>query len=1714
MIKRLFSFLCCLVPLGAGAVTFNPETGNAVGGDGSLTGINYGDETVVIQSGNGIVVGDGGITVKNNMYIGMNSQGGAADTGQLYAETGIDPVFTIRSDGNISVGAILQVLDGYELGIGSKTAGNTIDISLGALDADGKFSAENINSFTVTGAIDSANGLSISANTITSGAITATGGDVNINANGALNMAQFSFAGGGTANVQAGTIASGSIQNQSGSTMNIKLSGNLNSTGNIENKGDAMTIGRQNSTDVVDVTVAGTMTNESGTMTLNVDNLTVNGGDADNPSFINKGNLNATVAGETNLAYGFDLSAMTADNTFHLDTGTLVFGNGYDADAWLKVFANKLNSFNLIVRQGNISVADIVNGFAGNSNANMTLMAREITADSIENRGDNLIIKTIDTTETPYTAPTNDKILVNGALTGLANSNTEIITGGTMTVAGNVSNAGTMVLNGNIINLAGVSNDGGTLEIAAYTDNSGRIVINNNVTNTTGDMLISAREIDINGILTNNSGTTTIRGSDTSGGSMTIGGIDVLGGTVNLNALVGAATITNGLSVTGGAFNVGADTYALTVGDSVQINGNVTVGNVAAVGIGNMNIAASGARAFVLKSENGTMTIDGDISATDAAVARRAIFDAATIDVGGDVFASGQGWLTFGSQINEGVDARANTFNTNSSLTINGSVQALDGGTVEFYSNDIDVGEMSNNATGKFIVHGSQITANTGAINIAGGIWFDGTNNASGMIVKDTNNLTLKTTTAGSDVDVSGGIAVGGGNTLTLDSANNVAVSGLINSTGVLDIKAVNAATFDNSVANNGTLTVNAASISGHDITNTSVASLTATDDITVGNVTNSDDLTISGANLIAGAIESTAGVIDITAQNVDAAFLNITGGKANVNSAHIAVSNDIAVSGDLMQGGTASGMLNLTQDNLNLTANNLTVGGDFAANSNTAAYDITNNVNITGNVSVANGAETIINAGNTISAADITNNGNLQLIAQNGFNLGTVVNNAGNILLGSGNAISTLNSFVINAGTAELSGLGMTSAGAFNTTGMLYQNYAGTLQDKDININSSDYTLTASNVKVSGISQKSGALILNTSDITVGGNIDALDLRIAANPSTDWLNVAVTGNVSGGVDFIGLEQMTINGNYVFSNNSKLHAAILPYATEIGANTSTRNYWSSISLNDDGTLGTITNASDGQALIQVGDKFVSDVSGFGNGSNNGALKDGQMGIDLFDIVDQGTAIWLLHTDNGIQELGDKIRNLNINFCNADGSMCFNYLDSLDTNNGSDEDLPAYLSVRDTDGDGIPDSLYVVFDPRFGGPVEVFKIQPIVGRTDTHTNAEYVSAGALDDLIYGQLQNTGFYNRTPIEVIPVMFKGTNMETLAKELYNRMEYYEMNRDGTALARFSRLFQARELEQIAGSIALNEHTSFRSFEDRMFDEFIWNRNRNLKKAWLDVDFGMFNQDVSDGKRVDGNRFMISGGFDWQENPTLILGLTGRVSHMSSDNFDEMDLGYRPNESIAGRVSMNVADTNIGLGGYLMKTFGTKTRVYGNAFLDVHVLDVSRDQNFVAPIDGNGTAFSLISEWGLLHDWLNQYIVGNMYVRAGYNFGFNVKEKAAGHDYMNLESDGYLVLTPGYSLMAQKRIYPSAWFQIRPYASIGVEYDVLGMPDSVKYKFAPAHTFTKYDIDIDPLWANIGGGVELLSASGIQIGLDYRYQYNSEIQLHNIKVSGSYRF
>lgn len=1668
--KKIFSLILCMLPFTAHAA-----------------------DSIIIESGSDGGTYDTGLTV-NDMFIGQDAPSPAPED-NYYGEAGINQSkFTISTSGPVVINNTLNINTGYTLNLGI-AANPVFDVTVGEINANGSLFVINADNFLVqaagssNGTIVAYQGLNIGANTMTSGAIEVWGGDVKLNIANALNFGAFTNKGTGDVDITAGTLTTaGDIENLAGGDFTVLLSGDMNVDGNVENSGTSMTIGRNQGATGIDITIDGTVKNESdSSMSIYGDSLTIKGGSlapdgsgVQNPSFVNKGNLTIGITGQTYLEYGFDVSTMQANNTFSLTTGTLVFGDDVDNDLF-----NNSNSFNLKITNGGIDISNIINNTTDNTAAEMDISAVSVSADSVTNSGEKLSLK----------ATGGTGINISGAVSGLSGSTT-LDASTDLVVGGAISNSADMSISGNqSVELSSVLNNvGASLEILSSTGN-GQITINNGLTNS-GTVNINAMDITIKGSVENTGGTMTITGSNGRRTSdLVIGSLLVNSGTVNINALDGGVSIGNNLTVSDGVLNIDKATTSFTVDQSVLVSGDFVLGNVALIDDGSIKVAASGPQGFVLKSTNAGINILGNVSVSDATTACSATFDASNIKIGQNVSASGQGALTFGG-------------NTGQTLIVDGDVSANNGGTINFVAGTSTVGSLTGN--GKFVVSGESITA-TGVdgINIAGGVWFDGTSATSGLVANGTNDFTLATENA--NINLSGGISVVAGKSLTIDSALDSTIGGVVSNAGTIVVKAGADTTFDNAITNTGTLTIDGQTITLKDISNTNVANITASGDVNLGDIINSNNLTLSGAVVNAGLINANGGLLQINSADLTSASIAVNGGTATISAGDITVANNVSVTGNFVQGGTG-GALNLTSTNLSLDSNGgFSVSGAFNATGGSAEYDFAGAAVIGGDVDVS--ANTSVElAANNITAQNVINAGTLNLTGNRGLNLG-VVTNTGSLTIDSGTGIATVGNFAMGStGTVVLAGTGLTSGSAFSTGATLYQNYNDDLVAGDINVDSNAYTITAGNFNVAGIIQNSGTMTVNSSDIDVGGTITAQNLNFVANPEGNWMNVNVLGTVSGGVGFNGLEMMTIGGDYIFNNGSSLNAAILPYAAGGGPNSTTRNYWATVSLNEDETLGVITNAADAEAMITVGGQFVSDVSGFGTASNGVGLKDGQIGIDLFDMVDQGTAIWLIHADEGVRELSDKIRNLHVNFCNANGTECFSYYD-LTKGANTEEGLPAYLSLRDTDGDGIEDSIYVVFDPRFGGPVNVFQIQPIVGLTKTHTEGEYVSAGALDNLISGQMADHLFFNDTPIEAIRVMFENTNMEELANELYNRMEDYNTNRDGSVLANFSRLFQVRELEQIAGSIALNEHTNFRSFEDYMLNEFIWNRNRQLKKAWADVDFGMFSQNVSDGKRVYGNRFNVSGGFDWQESETLILGLTGRISNMSADNSDVVNLSYA-DKIMTGQVDVDVSDLNVAVGGYLLKILGEKARAYGNAFLDIHFLDVARNQTYTNPIDGFGTAFSLISEWGLMHDILNQYIVGNLYARFGYNTGFSVKEKSDGQDYMSLESDGYLVLTPGYTLTAQKRIYPSAWFQIRPYASIGIEYDVLGAPDSVKYKFAPAYSYTSYDIDIDPMWANIGGGIEMLSASGIQVGVDYRYQYNSAIQLHNIKVSGSYRF
>lgn len=1734
MIKKLFSFVCCLVPFGAMAdVVQLDETGSVVV---PTAGFDFSQSSYYIANGNNfntLNITSGSMTMTGNMRIWGDINGATPtppENNSLYINNGVGGqtgAFNLISSIGIDVAGALSVdanPNGREFVISSNPGSARINVSFGSIENNGILTFNNIENLNVT---DSINGDITNTGTMT---VNATGlvdvsGDLNLGAGATTTInAGASVTARGVRNYGTAQISGASIEtdnnlvNETGGvlTLNTTGGGAITVGGNLVNRGDMVIVPATGAPRGA-ITVSGNMTNESptGNMTITASSLTVNGPDA----FVNNGNFKLVVTGTTDFKNGINLAGMPVTNTFDVETGQFLVGG----DNLQNLFTNSKNLFRLNLTNGdlNVATADIYNVTAPNAPAlaNMTLGASgAINVRSIRNAGDTLTItaENITVSGTDYVgAP-----VAAGVISGAANSTT-VINAGNALVASGTDNSGTMTLQAKGITLASLTNNA-DLTVRGGPDGTGVLTVTNDIVNNNGTMNIDTQALNVSGRLVNAGGDMII----TKVSDINLGGMAINGGVVDMTASSVAAEkidITGGdmiisrdssqiggiLSVGGNIKAINVNTNASNVGGEVRIGGDVLAAGAVTPSVGDLVV---GSDTFSINADKNLM-VGGTVNVTGNPTVRTLVLNGVMVNIGQDMLVDNQGRIVVGT-------------GSTSDLTVGGRVSSLAQGVIDMnVSNTTTVGALVGN--GKFIARGKTINATMdmeNAIDIQSGITMTGADADRGLVILGTDTFELGTSGADATMNVAGGVNVGAGNTLKMTSLNQITLGGTLANAGTLSVTPVR--TLD---------------ASGADVNNTGTMNLTA-NTVRIGNINNATGTMnvqgLSGADdsvVVTGNVVNTSGAFVMNGTTMTSNGFQIAAGSAQVGGRTWAINNNmtiaggvtdlslttgvnvggvIDVAGDVVQRGATgpTGALNIL-NNMTMTASNMNVHGALRGISGVVGYDIANTLAIDNQI-IVNPAATVNVTANTVIAHDIENSGTIDIITQNGMDVGQIAANYGYMGLDSGAAAVNTTGITTTNGRINLKGAALTSSGAVELAGALMQN--GGSNNGDVNITATNYIFTAPSINATDIIQYDGAMTINTGNLELTGGIDASDLRIAAqgrvsSMSNNWLTVGVGGNVSGGIKFSGLKNMTIGGSYEFNNNSFLHAAIMPAGSD-----NPRNYWSTVSLADDNTLGTITNASDGAALVQVGDTFVSNITQLSqNDVPGGPLDTPLVGIDIFKMIDQGTAIWLVHAQNGINESNMGIRNVAVKFCNADGTRCFDYLDlSKPQYNGSSEDLPAYLTTRDTDGDGIADSLYIVFDPRFGGPVAVYQIQPIVNRIPDHTSGESAAAGALDNWVAGRLNETGFYNETPIDAIPIIFKDTNFAQLARELYNRMEYYNSSRDGAGLARFSRLVQPREMEQIVGGIVLNEHTTFRDFEDRMFDEFIWNRNRNLKKAWLDFDYGLFNQRVSDGKRTSGDRFAVSGGFDWQRSNTLIVGLTGRISHMSGDNSDTMDLGYKLNEHFIGHVDVEVADTNIGLGGYLIKTLGTKARVYGNAFADIHLLDVTRHQTYVDEISGDGTAFALTTEWGLMHDILNQYVVGNLYARAGYNFGFSLKEKVGGETYMNMESDGYMMLTPGYSLIAQKRIYPNAWMQLRPYASVGVEYDVLGAPDKAKFKFGSATVYSDYDIELNPLWANVGGGLEFLMANGLQFGADYRYQYNSEIQLHNIRLSGSYRF
>ncbi len=1379
-----------------------------------------------------------------------------------------------------------------------------------------------------------------------------------------------------------------------------------------------------------------------------------------NAAFLNGRGGTLVLNADENLQIGNGLANVFLDD-LATDTAAFeyAFGTGVVADD-IQDYALVTNGDVYIDVGGSVNIASIYIGDATNV---LDIKAGYLSFTDV-NAWNTLFNNNLDTLSLNLTS---DDILYSGVISN-----------------GNTNTNASMTLNANRIQVSGINNSGVFTVTAANYDVIGGDVITNNGATT---KIVAQNGIEISENVTGAATSSTeIRAGDDlviskdikNDGQMSLAGnIQAMGNVTNAGTFDarGSSIYIGNTLINNGALNLVADGAA----------GKVTVGEFTA-NTGIVNIASFG----------GTVSVTNGLTIKDGAAANFAQQD-------GDASVSNFTNLTVGGDIdiagNLTISDIAATGSGNVNINTTGAVVVFGGDNINIAGNlmasdtvadrvatldvaNISVGNVVASGRGALTlggVNGAQIIAKDIQATDGGIITLNGAGDSKigSLTETDAKIIADGVFAATGDINVTNGVwgtdNVAGlivNDNLSITGANDVNIDGGVHlGDGRSFMVSGKTALINGIIDNAGTLNIssNTTAQFNNDITNSGDLTLLSGTSLNAGIVkNNAGTMNLFGGDISIDSIEIDGGTLtvgrssmasDISLHVGDLTLLNDS--SASVWASNITIDTVLDVTGNMAQGvTTCTNGLCINGDGINdiaLSVAKLIVSAGFDADSLTGTYDITSEFSIVGSVSLTDAASVKF-ISPMASVGSIDNNGTLTFV-------GDTLTAAGDVLIDGD--------------------------GVIKTSGNLYQNAAAD-------------SLIAGDMNLVG-----GTYEINADRIEIGGDINGADLQFFAQDYSTGMDITAGGSVMPGADFWGLAHLNVGGNYTVNSDSRMQLLATPG----------QDFWADV-MALGGAFAVVNNAQ--SAAVTVGGNFVlpdniTDMNDF-------------LTITLFDMVDSSRAIWFMNVagrvesgESTLDEIIESFGELRVQFCNADRTICMDFLPEDHPNNGLDKDprepMLAWLGINDYD----PHNIYILFNSTLESRAEIFKIRPIVETVPGTADVVIGAAGALDDLIEARANETKFFNKKPLQLIPLIFQDTPLSQMADQLFDRMNHYDVTEDAVlkdaaaaSLANFSRLYVPREIEQLAMQISLNEHTNFRTFEDRIIDEFIWNRNRKLKKAWSDVEFGFATLRAADDNKTNANRISISGGFDWQSTDTLILGITGRVSHTAGDVADNINLGYGETPDVAGHMSADVTDTNIGLGAYALKTLNEEMRVYGNAFLDLHVLNVTRNQNFIDTIDGNGTAFAFTGEIGLLHDWLYQYVVGNAYVRVGYNTGFSLTQQVNGYDYMDLESDGYAILTPGYSLTAQKRVYTSPWFQFRPYATVGVEYDVLGAPDSLEYKFSAANNYTEYDMDVNPLWANIGGGVEFLSATGVHFGIDYRYQYNNQIQLHNIRASGMYRF
>ncbi|MDJ0642003.1 MAG: hypothetical protein QNJ15_04220 [Erythrobacter sp.] len=1094
-----------------------------------------------------------------NGFIDVDSTGGGTlDLGALASDGNI----ALDTSGTVTTSTITTL---GNLTIGGMTTPTTVTFT-GNVDAD----VIDINATgTVSGlAIDATDGnLDINAGVIDAGDVSATGGDVILQATGNITTTSITsnedaFLMGGAIDVDStggsvdlGTIASdgltdvdAAINITTGAVTTVAGDINLNALNNIDTGAlDANGGGGVILTAAGNITTASITANEPGVLNGFIDVDSGGAGTLDLGALSSDGNITLDTGGalttDTITSLG-DLTIggaaipstvtftgnVSADNV-DIDANGLVTALDIEAtDGILDVFADAIDAGALSATGGDVilqAVADITTASI-TSNEDFLLVGGSVTVDSL---GGNLDLGTIN---------------ADGAVSATALAG-DILTGDVTTQAGTIFMDGIFVTTLNLD-----ANGGGGVRLFGQADVTTGDIAANEPGVLNGFIEIASTfggELDLGNLTTDGDVTLDSLGPMTIAsinalGDLTLGaGIDPSGVTFTGNVSADAITIisnsfvvgqdidaTDGdLTITAGT-SIDADALTSTGGDSIlSAGGNITTASITSNedaflmgGAIDVDSIAGGALDLGDLMSDGGIALDTSGSVEAAAVNAGGTFDVGststplTISLTDTVTAASVNLLATASVSTQDITATAGVIDVEANQQVLGALSAtgnivLDGGTsitaasITADSDTSGAGDvLIGTTTAPVTLTFAGATSGAGVSATGGSATFADVTSTAGAV--------SLTATAGA---LSAAIVNATGANATLSASGNVTTASITTTGGSIDVDSTGGGALDL-----GDLTSDAGI--ALDTSGTLMAgAVNATGALTVGQTAMPSSTTFAG-NVVAGSMDiDGAAAGTLTAQDLTANAGDIDIDVGSIAAANVGATGNIALDG--------AGTIALT----NATADSDTSGaGDLSIGSTTIPSQLT----VTG---TASGVNTSLHAG-TLNVTTATATGGDLVLSGDTLTVGTA--QATNNVIAD--ATTSITADTITA-DSDMSGMGDVEVGLMMAPGQLtitnsVTGAAVTLQADNHTIvngisNNGDITVRGVVIDISDVNSTGGDVMLEaTGDITttsitataagmVGGNIDvdstaggALDLGDVAADS--GITLDTTGSLAAGM--------------------------------------------------------------------------------------------------------------------------------------------------------------------------------------------------------------------------------------------------------------------------------------------------------------------------------------------------------------------------------------------------------------------------------------------------------------------------------------------------------------------------------------------------------------------------------------------------------------------